>query len=130
MDYLDDHGIPRDIRGASRTIKDAARDLRHNMTPAEELLWERLKLRRLNGLRFRRQHPIGRFILDFYCSEHKLVIEVDGPIHERQTEHDEARTEHLRSAGYTVLRFQNEEVIEETDAVLEKILVAIGPQDA
>ena len=125
MDKIDDQGIPRDIRGASRELKEAAGELRHNMTPAEELLWERLKLKRLNGLRFRRQHPIGRFILDFYCPEHKLVIEVDGPIHEQQAEHDEERTEQLRSAGLTVLRFKNVEVMEQTEQVLEKILACV-----
>jgi very-short-patch-repair endonuclease len=125
MDYLDDHKRPRDIRGATRTLKQAAKDLRRSMTPAEGILWERLNLRRLNGLRIRRQHPIGRFILDFYCPEHKLVIEVDGPIHEQQAEHDEERTEQLRSAGLTVLRFKNVEVMEQTEQVLEKILACV-----
>jgi very-short-patch-repair endonuclease len=88
--------FPR-IRGASRSIQEQARQLRKEMTPAEQILWDRLRGRRFQGLKFRRQHPLGRFIVDFYCAEHRLVIELDGGIHRHQQEYDQARTDALQS---------------------------------
>jgi very-short-patch-repair endonuclease len=73
----------------------AARELRHPQTPAEQKLWSRLRNRQLNGFKFRRQHPIDRFIIDFYCDEAKLCIEVDGDSHAEQIEYDQARTVYL-----------------------------------
>jgi very-short-patch-repair endonuclease len=67
------------------------------MTPAEQILWDRLRGRRFQGLKFRRQHPLGRFIVDFYCAEHRLVIELDGGIHRHQQEYDQACTDALQS---------------------------------
>jgi len=98
------------------------------MTPAEEKLWEALKGKKLGGLKFRAQHPVGPFILDFYCPARKLVIEMDGDVHEgdEQAEHDEARTNQLNAYGYRVIRFRNEEVLENLPAVLERILAAAG----
>ncbi len=83
------------------------------MTPAEKRLWSALRNKQLDGLKFRRQHPVGNFILDFYCPACKLVIEVDGKIHDRpsQINRDRARTAKLMEYGYTVLRFRNEQVI-------------------
>jgi very-short-patch-repair endonuclease len=79
---------------------------------------------RLGGLRFRSQHPVGAFVLDFYCPSCKLVVEVDGVVHDQQVEYDEARTEHLNGYGYRVIRFRNEEVLHELPSVLERILAA------
>jgi len=83
-------------------------------------------------LRFRRQHPIGRFIADFYCPEHRLIIEVDGGVHIAQRERDEARTEWLEARGYRVMRFTNQEVYHQLPAVLKAIYEACsspGPEE-
>jgi very-short-patch-repair endonuclease len=112
--------LPR-IRGTSRAIQEQARKLRKEMTPAEQVLWKNLRGRRLEGLKFRRQHPLGRFIVDFYCAEHRLVIELDGGIHQDQQEYDQARTEVLQDYGYRVLRFPNEAVLQRLDDVLQTI---------
>ncbi|HEY9867286.1 MAG TPA: DUF559 domain-containing protein, partial [Candidatus Obscuribacterales bacterium] len=93
------------IRGTHQEIEEAARRLRRELTPAESILWEALRGRQLDGLKFRCQHPVGKFILDFYCPSVKLVIEVDGGIHDQQQEYDQARTEKLEAFGYRVLRF-------------------------
>jgi very-short-patch-repair endonuclease len=110
------------IRNTTPEIEQAARQLRKQLTPAEALLWEAIRNRQLNGLKFRRQHPVGRFILDFYCPAYKLVIEVDGGIHLDRVEQDAARTEQLKSYGYRVIRFKNEEVLSDTDGVLNAIV--------
>jgi very-short-patch-repair endonuclease len=96
------------IRGTTASIDNAAKQLRKTLTPAEQQLWQALRGGKLAGLKFRRQHPVGNFILDFYCAAHKLVVEVDGGIHETQIEYDAARTTELESYGYTIVRFMNE----------------------
>ncbi|MEB3885425.1 endonuclease domain-containing protein [Lyngbya sp. CCY1209] len=112
------------IRGTTREIEQAARDLRKQLTPAEAKLWQALRRRQLAGLKFRCQHPIGRFIVDFYCASCKLAIEVDGEIHTQQKDYDEARTEQLEVFGYQVLRFSNQEVLNNLPAVLSRIVEA------
>ncbi len=112
------------IRGTTSGVRASARELRWKMTPAEQTLWRALKGRQLGGLRFRAQHPVGSFILDFYCPSHKLVIEVDGAIHDRQREQYEHRTKHLEAYGYTVLRFTNDEIMANLASVLERIAEA------
>ena len=99
------------------------RDLRKNKTNTEDLLWQNLRNRKLDGLKFRRQHPLDKFIPDFYCHEKKLAIEVDGSVHNRRDakESDEGRTYELKELGITVLRFRNEEVLEDMSGVLKKI---------
>lgn len=82
-----------------------ARQLRRSQTDAERKLWTRLRARQVNGLKFRRQHPIGRYIVDFCCPEHQLVVELDGGHHARQARADEHRTKFLVQLGYRVLRF-------------------------
>ena len=109
------------IRGTTPNIDQAAKRLRKRSTPAEVKLWQALRSRKLNGLRFRRQHPVGRFILDFYCPSKKLVIEVDGGIHTQRKDYDARRTEDLKKYGYRVLRFANEAVLSRLDIVLEEI---------
>ena len=103
----------------------AARELRTAQTPAEEKLWNALRGQRLGGMQFRRQHPVGPFILDFYCPKKKLCIEVDGGIHDSQRERDEARTEALGTLKIRVIRFRNEEVLDELPSVLERITAAL-----
>jgi len=106
-------------------IRDAARRLRVNQTDAEHRLWSRLRSRRLAGFKFRRQHPIGPFVADFFCLEAKLVIELDGSQHADQLVPDERRSEYIRGVGYTVLRIWNPEVMSEIDAVLQRIAQAL-----
>ncbi len=105
-------------RGMNR---DFARDLRKDMTDAERKLWTFLKLRQFRGKKFRRQAPIGTYIVDFVCFETKLIIELDGGQHSTQVEYDQERTNWLNSQGFRVLRFWNFQVLEETDSVLEAI---------
>src|SRR5690349_2542855 len=93
-----------------------AREMRANPTPAENHLWRRIRNQQVLGYKFRRQHTIDRFIVDFYCTEARLVIEVDGSIHEEQQEADQLRTEFLESLGLRVLRFTNAEVLQYADA--------------
>lgn len=109
------------IRGTTPEIDVAAQRHRRNMTAAEQKLWVALKNRQLNGLRFRSQHPLGRFIADFYCAQVRLVIEVDGPVHNKQADYDAARTQHFDTYGYQVVRFTNQEVLDNLPVVLAKI---------
>ena len=94
--------------------------LRKNMTDAEKILWERLRKKQL-GLRFKTQHPIERFIADFYCHKAKLVIELDGKIHDFQKEYDSGREAELEKYGLKIIRFTNDEVLNNIDWVIEKI---------
>ena len=106
------------------SIRQRAKELRWHMTPAEKALWERLKDKRLQGLKFRRQHPLHHFILDFYCHAHRLVVEVDGGVHQEQQVYDEARTEWLAQHGFMVIRFSNEEILGHLEGVLQQIVEA------
>jgi very-short-patch-repair endonuclease len=112
------------MRGTSPEIVAAARRLRLNPTLAEQRLWDALKHRQLGGLRFRFQHAVEQFVVDFYCPERRLVVEVDGEIHDTQVEYDTARTECLEQRGYRLIRFRNQEVLEDLAVVLQKILDA------
>jgi very-short-patch-repair endonuclease len=113
------------IRGTAPQIVAAAQQLRQNLTPAEQTLWQALKNRQLNGLKFRCQHPVGSFIVDFYCPQCRLVVELDGEIHQQQLEYDIARTQQLSYFGYRVVRFGNQEVMTDLNHVLKQILEAI-----
>lgn len=108
--------------GASPSLFELAKELRNNMTFAEKQLWAKLSKNQINGLKFRRQHPINNFIADFYCHSAKLIIEVDGGIHNFQKDYDKGRDYELNSLGLKVLRFSNEEVLNDLDKVLIKII--------
>ena len=97
------------------------RKLRNEMTTAENALWKVLRARQLEGVKFRRQHPFGNYILDFVCLEIMLVIEVDGGQHTENREYDTQRTEELQKAGYRVLRFWNNQVLQQIESVKEKL---------
>ncbi len=99
-----------------------ARELRKSATDAELWLWLYLRNRRMNGYKFCRQVPIGKYIVDFLCKEIKLVIELDGSQHCLQKEYDQRRTKYLASKGYRVVRYRNNQVLQEGEAVLEDIL--------
>jgi len=97
-----------------------ANQLRENMTEAENILWEKLRNNKFLGLKFRRQHPISRFIVDFYCHKYKLVIELDGKIH-LKTEvglNDKKREEELKEYGLNILKFRNEDILENLNVTL------------
>ncbi len=95
------------------------------MPDAEQALWRVLRGRQVSDLKFRRQHPFRDYILDFVCLENKLVIEVDGGQHGQQEEYDKNRTQELQAAGFHVLRFWNNEVLQEIESVKEKIWLAV-----
>ena len=109
------------IRGTSPEITRRAQYLRQSMTPAEATLWDSIRNKKLQGLRFRASHPVGRFILDFYCPAIKLVIELDGAHHASQQERDQERSAQLAAFGYHVLRFNNDDVLSNLSKVLEAI---------
>jgi very-short-patch-repair endonuclease len=116
---------------AGKGIFEKAHALRQSMTKAEKVLWNELKNRKFLGLKFRRQHPIHQFIGDFNCHEKKLIIEVDGGIHdeEESNEHDLNRTAELDRLGISVIRFRNEQIFNQIDRVLlelEKYVEGLG----
>ena len=98
----------------TRTAHQVARALRKDPTPAERQVWQLVRNRQVLGLKFRRQHPIGRFVVDFYCAERRLILELDGAVHEAREGYDRARDEWLRAAGYEILRLPNAHVTRET----------------
>ena len=112
-----------------------ARDLRRNATPAEIAFWEMVRDRKLNGYRFYRQYPIEfeidgttrHFIADFYCRQKKLVVEIDGGVHEGQQEYDRYRTFIITRLGMKVVRFSNDEVITHANDVLEYLSLTLNP---
>ncbi|MGY2048090.1 endonuclease domain-containing protein [Methylobacterium sp. JK268] len=103
-----------------------ARELRQRSTSAEELLWQALRGRRVRGLKVKRQVPVPPYTVDFLCTEHRLVVELDGRQHGWQDTYDAKRTEEIERCGYAVLRFRNEEVLTDLDMVLNRIAEAAG----
>ncbi len=110
-----------------KSIKNA-RNLRRNMTDVETKLWYQLKDRRFYGVKFRRQHPIKGYIVDFVSLEHKLVIELDGGQHAIEKEKDAKRTAILEREGYAVIRFWNNDIAENMNGVLHTIAQALGEE--
>jgi very-short-patch-repair endonuclease len=106
---------------ATPSARHHAKTLRTGMTDAERRLWSRLRLEQL-GVKFRRQHPLGGYVLDFVCLDRKLAIEIDGSQHLDQQAYDDRRTQWLESQGFAVLRFWANEVLSETDAVVLSII--------
>jgi very-short-patch-repair endonuclease len=102
-------------------LKPIADEKRHNPTEAENELWKRIRKHQLQGLKFRRQHSLGPFIVDFYCKDAKLVIEVDGPIHQRQVKEDAIRQGYLESLKLKVIRFTNDMVMNDITEVMKQI---------
>jgi len=100
---------------------DFARQLRSKQTDTENLLWSRLRTHRLFGLKFRRQQPIGAYVVDFLCPEKKLIVELDGGQHQDRADYDQGRDGWLQSEGYVVLRYWNNDVMSNLEAVLEDI---------
>ncbi len=115
-----------DRMNVSRETRDLlieqARLMRQNPTRAESVLWQHLRKEKLDGSKFRRQHIIHTFIVDFYCPTGKLIVEVDGAVHQNQVEYDQVREEYLKAAGYHMLRFKNDEILDDIEHVLDVIL--------
>ena len=109
--------------GASAATLQKAKELRKTLTPAERRLWEVLQNRKLDGYKFRRQHPIYKYIADFYCHKLRLVIELDGGVHDglEQKEHDRNRDQVIQEFGIRVLRIKNKEVMADIGDVIRKI---------
>ena len=114
-------------RSISPVLLERARELRKQQTSTEEILWECLRDRRLLNTKFRRQHNIGQFIADFYCHPARLVIELDGEIHQSQQIEDANRDEWMESQGLKVLRFGNDEVLDDLEGVLGVIAEVLEP---
>ena len=108
--------------GAKPLIFERAKELRQNMTPAEIILWERLRNKQLEGFRFKAQHPIDKFIVDFYCHKARLLIELDGTSHDNKGEYDNGRTAELARYDLKVIRFTNQEVETDIEYVIGRIL--------
>jgi very-short-patch-repair endonuclease len=105
-----------------RSIQNA-QSLRHQSTKAESILWRALRNRKLDGYKFRRQHPYKQFVFDFFCARHSLIIEIDGPIHlpNSRKERDKIRDERLQNDGFLILRFTNREIEDNLQEVLSTI---------
>jgi ATP-dependent DNA helicase RecQ len=116
--------MKRPPRSPNTTSK--ARELRHNSTKPESLLWSVLRGGRLGGLKFRRQHPVGPFVADFYCHRAKIVVEVDGITHDQSAEYDQRRTEYLQRQGLRVIRVINDDVLGDLEAVARYIAGEAG----
>jgi len=104
-----------------------AKNLRKRPTDAENLLWKHLRAKQIEGLKFRRQEPIGNYVVDFVCYEERLIVEVDGGQHASEIQKDREREDWFKGQGFKVLRFWNNEVLENTEGVLEVITRELSP---
>jgi imidazole glycerol-phosphate synthase subunit HisF len=112
---------------ATDKIFEFAKELRHSQTSSEKYLWQILRNRKIDGLKFRRQHPLGKFVVDFYCHEAKLVIELDGNVHDNPEvkTYDIERQKTIEQLGLTVLRFTNDAIFNDLDGVVHQIIDCI-----
>lgn len=104
-----------------------ARELRRNQTPLEQELWRELRAKRFSGFKFRRQAPIGRYIVDFVCFAHRVIVELDGSQHQDNRDYDAARDQWLTEQGFSVLRFWNNQWTQQREAVLEAVWQKLHP---
>ncbi|MCR4852575.1 MAG: DUF559 domain-containing protein [Prevotella sp.] len=112
----------KSAKANGKSLQNQRKCLRSNATPAEAVLWRALKNRGAGGFKFRRQQGIGPFILDFYCPELRLCIELDGKSHEHKSEYDDLRTKYLNEQGIKVLRYQNEQIWTHLNDIVEEIV--------
>ncbi len=112
------------VRGqrVSYEMHERAKKLRREMTPAEKILWGKLRANKLDGLHFRRQQIIDGYFADFYCHQYAVIVELDGGIHELQKDYDAARADHLIARGFRIIRFKNEEITNNLPVVLNRIV--------
>ena len=109
-------------RRSSPKIRAISKHFRMNQSYAERRLWKVLRNRQIHKLKWRRQHPIGNYIVDFYCAQHHLVLEVDGDAHAYRKSYDDERTNWLTQKGYHILRFANRDVVNNIDAVVDQVI--------
>jgi very-short-patch-repair endonuclease len=112
---------PRPLKRIAKTTRDRAINLRKNTTKPEQILWSILRGRQLDGLKFRRQHPIEPYVVDFYCAEASLIVELDGESHNGQEVYDKERSDYLMKLGLNIFRVTNDEVLANLDGVAEGI---------
>ncbi|RED48360.1 endonuclease domain-containing protein [Seonamhaeicola aphaedonensis] len=117
--------MPKQKLHTKKELQEKRKELRKNLTPAEAFLWKHLKARQLNGKRFTKQHSIDNYIVDFYCASERLIIELDGEVHNNPIaqEYDLKRTTFLESLNYKVIRFENKMVFENLASVLQEIVL-------
>ena len=117
-----------------KSIKETVRHLRRKSTQAERVLWQELRNRKMDGLKWRRQYPLmvndgdtdWTFVADFFCASEKLVIEIDGAVHDDQHDYDNARTAAIKVLGLRVMRFTNNDIMQDTRRVIDRILSIVG----
>jgi very-short-patch-repair endonuclease len=116
--------MPKNVLPEEREMSSRARELRREATPAEAAMWKLLRHRRLHGLKFRRQFPIATFVADFCCYDLRLIVELDGDVHEEPTQaaHDANRDAFLRSLGYGILRIPNHRLFHDPEGVVDELL--------
>ncbi len=114
------------MKAHSQRGKSNARALRKSETDAERKIWQLLRSRSLNDAKFRRQHPVGPYVVDFICINEKLIIELDGSQHQQKQAYDAKRTAFLEQAGYRVMRFWDNDVLLQTESVMQAIYDALG----
>jgi very-short-patch-repair endonuclease len=119
-------GMPRPNRSNPKTMHQAG-ELRKELMPAERKLWATLRGNQLNGINFKRQHAIGKYVVDFCSPRAKLIIELDGSQHLEQEDYDNERTKYLEGLGYKVIRFWNNQVLSDMDGVISAIIFAMDP---
>jgi very-short-patch-repair endonuclease len=112
---------PRPLKRVAKATRDRAINLRKNTTKPEQILWSILCGRQLDGLKFRRQHPIEPYVVDFYCAEASLIVELDGESHNGQEVHDKKRSDYLMKLGLNIFRVTNDEVLTNSNGVAEGI---------
>ncbi|MGN8055800.1 endonuclease domain-containing protein [Pedobacter sp. 22163] len=117
------------FHGANLKLFEFSKALRKNQTEAEEIMWQCLRNRKILNFKFRRQHPVHKFIADFYCHEAKLIVEIDGGIHNHHEnqEYDQNRTDELKEIGITIIRFTNEDVNNNLNEVINVIKRYLSP---
>jgi very-short-patch-repair endonuclease len=115
----------KSTRAAKAPLRANARRMRHEPTDAERKFWSRARGRAFAGYKFKRQYPIGCYIVDFVCLEHRLIVELDGGQHARQEGYDEERTAFLQARGFRVMRFWNDEFLKHPDETMEGVLLAL-----
>jgi very-short-patch-repair endonuclease len=113
------HKVPADLWDKLKTL---AREKRHDPTPTEAIIWKQLRQQQSHRFRFRRQHPIGQFMVDFYCSAAKVAIEIDGEIHQYTQDEDMIRQEYIESTGVVVVRFTTKQVLKQPILVVQQII--------
>jgi very-short-patch-repair endonuclease len=121
-----DQQMPNQRPSASRSSIERARQLRHDSTTPECILWGLVRGGRLRGLKFRRQHPIGAFFSDYYCHDRRLVVELDGSSHDGHEDEDRRREAYLRKCGLRILRVSNDDVLNDLEGVAKRIVQAAG----